>query len=423
MNVLSLPQRVYNLLRRQLKAPWVHFAELPDPRDRRGRRWPLRALLQTLLAGLLAGEKTMRAIEDRSRELALPGFSLLRRRLPDTTLYDLLPRLDVPSLLGTLLAQVKTLWRQKQLVPVGLPCGVVAIDGKSLGSLEHHADGWGQRNVRSHDGSPYWLVRALRTVLTSSVGKTALWQYVIPADTNEMGCFVAMFDVLREHYDALFEIITVDAGMTSQAHAVHVHAAGKGYVMAVKESQPSLLRELKRVLLPMTSAAPIAQSDWERVKKHVVQRRLYRSVELAGLPGWESLRQAWLVRTVYRDSDGRETTEDRYFISNVHVGRLTVAQILRVVREHWSIESDCNWTFDLMLREDARPMCTQGTATLALGVLRLVAYNLLQLRRRKHLRPSSPDDHSDSPQRCWRQVFAAFADALTAQKKPLTTVP
>lgn len=45
MNVLSLPQRVYNLLRRQLKAPWVRFAELPDPRDRRGWRWPLRALL------------------------------------------------------------------------------------------------------------------------------------------------------------------------------------------------------------------------------------------------------------------------------------------------------------------------------------------------------------------------------------------
>ncbi len=423
MNVLSLPQRVYNLLRRQLKAPWVRFAELPDPRDRRGRRWPLRTLMQTVLAGLLAGEKTLRAIEERSHELALPGFSPLRRRLPDTTIYDLLPRLDVPSLLSTLRAQVKTLWRQKQLAPVGLPCGVVAIDGKSLGSLDHHADGWGQRNVRSHDGSPYWLVRALRAVLTSSVGKTALWQHAIPPDTNEMGCFIAMFDALREHYDALFDIVTVDAGMTSQAHAAHVHAAGKGYVMAVKESQPSLLRELKRVLLPMTSAAPIAQSDWEHKGKCDVQRRLYRSVELAGLPDWESLRQAWLVRTVHRNSDGSEKTEDRFFISNVHVGRLTAAQILRVVREHWGVENDCNWTFDLMLREDDCPMCTQGTATLLLGVLRLIAYNLLQLARRKHLRPSSPDDPSDSPQRGWRQVFAAFASALTAQKKPLTTVP
>lgn len=184
----------------------------------------------------MAGEKTLRAIEDRSRELALPGFSPLRRRPPDTTIYDLLPRLDVPSLLGTLLAQVKTLWRQEQLVPVGLPCGVVAIDGKSLGSPEHHADGWGQRNVRSHDGSPYWLVRALRAVLTSPLGKTALWQHAIPADTNEMGCLFAMFDALRSHYDALFDIVTVDAGMTSQAHTAHVHAVGKGYVMAVKES-------------------------------------------------------------------------------------------------------------------------------------------------------------------------------------------
>ena len=115
--------------------------------------------------------KTLRQLEAQSLDLQMPGFSPLHRRLPDTTVYELLGRLAPDELLGTLVAQVRTLWRSKLLAPLGLPCGVIAIDGKSLGALDHDADGWGQRHARDHDGSPYWLVRALRAVLTSSVGR------------------------------------------------------------------------------------------------------------------------------------------------------------------------------------------------------------------------------------------------------------
>ncbi len=386
---------------------------MTDPRDRRGRRWSLLPLVHTVLAGVLAGIKTLRELEEQSLDLTLPGFAPLRRRLPDTAVYDLLSRLIPDELLGTLVAQVRTLWRSKLLAPVGLPCGVIAIDGKSLGALDHDADGWGQRHTRDHDGSPYWLVRVLRAVPTSSVGKPALWQLPIPPTTNEMGCFVAMFDDLRRAYDALFDIITVDAGMTSKAHAAYVQAASKGYVMAVKEGQPELLRELRGALLPQTASPPVAHSDWERHKGHSVQRRLYRTVELAGLPDWESLRQGWLVRAVHRFDDGHEEHEDRFFITNVHIGRLSPAHILRIVREHWSIENDCNWTLDMVLAEDNTPMCTQGTATLALGALRLLAYNLLQLARRKHLRPRPPKPGREAPHPSWREVLRAFGDALT----------
>ena len=423
MKVLPIGGRVYHFLRRQLKAPWARFATVTDPRDRRGQRWSLLPMMHTILAGILAGVKTLRQLEAQSLDLQMPGFSPLHRRLPDTTVYELLGRLAPDELLGTLVAQVRTLWRSKLLAPLGLPCGVIAIDGKSLGALDHDADGWGQRHTRDHDGSPYWLVRALRAVLTSSVGRPALWQLPIPPHTNEMGCFVAMFDALRTYYDALFEIITVDAGMTCKAHAAYVQAADKGYVMAVKDSQPELLRELQRELLPQTDAAPVAHSDWERHKGHSVQRRLYRTVELAGLPGWESLRQGWLVRTAHRADDGTEQHEDRYFISNVPVGRLSPSQILGVVRGHWGIENDCNWTLDMVLREDDTPMCTQGSATLTLGVLRLLAYNLLQLARRKHLRPPSPKPGRSGPQRSWREVLRAFEQALTRSWKDARLSP
>lgn len=60
-------------------------------------------------------------------------------------------------------------------------------------------------------------------------------------------------------------------------------------------------------------------------------------------------------------------------------------------------------------------MCTQGSATLTLGLLRLLAYNLMQLARRKHLRPRTPSPDDDGPQLPWREVLSAFALALPQQ--------
>lgn len=405
MKILPMPVRVYRFLRRHLRASWAQFPTVPDPRDPRGVRWPLQQVLRTVLASLLSGYHTLRDLEVHSPQLQLPGGLPLPRRLPDTTVYDLLPRLDPETLRQTLVQQVHSLWRKKRLSPVGLPCGVAAIDGKAVGTLNHHAAGWGQKHHRDHDGSPYWLVRVLRAVLTSSAGKTALEQRPIPADTNEMGCFAQMLDLLLKDFGALIEIFTVDAGMTCKEHAARVHAAHKGYVMAVKGNQPELWRELERLLQPLLLKAPLAHSPWEPSKGHKVRRQLYRTVELAGYPGWESVRQGWLVRAEHQWAEGRHQVEDRYFITNVTVGRLTPAQILTVVRGPWGIENDSNWTLDQIYREDDTPLCTQETATLSLGVLRLIAYNLQQLARRRHLSPK-PKPQIQGPQLVpWRQVL------------------
>ena len=417
MKILTMPVRVYRFLRRHLQAPWAKFPTVPDPRDPRGLRWPLHTVLHTVLAALMSGYHTLRDLEAHSPQLQLPGHPRLKRRLPDTTVYDLLPQLDPEALRQTLVQQVHSLWRKKCLTPVGLPCGVVAIDGKAVGTLDHDADGWGQKNHREHDGSPYWLVRVLRAVLTSAASKTALEQIPIPAQTNEMGSFATMFRQLMQDFGQgdLFEIVTTDAGMTSKENAALVHGAGKGYVTAVKGNQPELLREVQRLLQPLVAQAPLAQSPWETSKGYQVQRRLYRTVEIAAYPGWESVRQAWMVRAVRRWADGREEFEDRYFITNVTVGRLSPTQSLLVVRGHWGIENDSNWTLDQIYREDDKPMCTKGTATRALGVLRLLAYNLQQLARRRHLGPKPAPTRGSQELLPWRQVLQAFLRALSPQ--------
>jgi hypothetical protein len=242
----------------------------------------------------------------------------------------------------------------------------------------------------------------------------------VGSKTNEMGEFIAFFDALMDAYGAgdLFEIVTVDAGMTSKANADHVHAAHKAYVMALKETQPELLREAERLLRPLTHLAPEAETPWEKAQGREVRRRLYRTDEIAGYHEWAHLRQVWLVVQETRSPDGTVETEERFFLTNLHRGRLTAFQCLLVVRGHWGVET-CFWSLDVPWREDALPWRRTGRAVEVLGLLRLMAYNLLQLLRRRHLRERRPDGRvADAP--AWRRVFEWVRQAL---RLPLEVEP
>jgi hypothetical protein len=340
--------------------------------------------------------------------------------VPDTTLYDLLVRLESDPFGQSLRGQVKTLQRRKSLTPVGLPGGQMAIDGKVLDPLDHDAQGAAQKAHRAHDNSPYWLPRFHRAVLVSAAGKPALDQMAIPPQTNEMGNFGAFFLAQVDAYGDLFEFVSTDAGMTSKDNADLVDANHKAYVMALKDNQPELLAEAQRLLLPLTKQAPAAQTPWVRVKGKLVQRRLYRTTEISGYHGWTHLRQVWLVRQQTRDPGSPSDSgslEDRYFVTNLRIGRLTAAQCLLVVRNHWGIENDCFWSLDVAFGEDSHPWATQGDAVAVLGLLRLMAYNLLQLARKCHLRVSQGSGRStDLPS--WAQLFRWVGQALRLPLDP-----
>lgn len=434
MKLQPKDQRVHRFLLRHFRLPLYLWEAVTDPRNRRGIRWPLRVLLQTALLGMLTACRTLRDLEALTDEMTGMGRSLVPRRVPDSTLYDLLPHLDVDQMREQLRRQAHQFWRAKSLEPQGLPCGVLSIDGKQLGALPHDADGRAQKAHRSHDGSAYYLSRVSRAVLTSAASRPCLDQQIVPGDTNEMGIFGEFFDAQVKHHDALFEIVTADAGMTSLQNATQVNNALKGYVLALKDNQPELRAEAERLLVPLTQQEPLAQTDWERVQGKWVRRLLYRTLEMESYLGWSHLKQVWLVRQESRSHLDRKTQrrlrrqgvserigiEDRYFLSNVTLGRLTPQQILTVIRGHWGIENDCFWSLDMQLHEDAAPWCTQGRALEVLGILRLMAYNLLQLARKRHLRPRGLQGQWGEPP-AWRRVLEWVRQALRLPLVPTTT--
>ena len=404
MKIQSKNRRVQKYLARHLSRPAFSWDKVSDPRESRGKRWKVGELLNTLLLGFVSGCPTLRAVEGMSEDLGPFGREYIGGRVPDTTLWDFTARLSPQELREQHIGQVKASWRRKELRPVGLPCGVLTFDGKGLGALEHDAEGTAQK-THNGQGYEYYLARSLRAVLTSAEGRPCLDQMPIGAKTNEMGDFGKFLDRLLDSYghnNDLFEIITTDAGMTSLANSTRVHEANKAYVMALKGTQPELRAEAERLLGGLRKAE--AETPWERYRGNWVQRRFFRTDEIAGYHGWSHLRQAWRVEQITEHNDGKVEREQRYFLTSVTKGRLTSEQCLLVVRGHWRIECDCFESLDLQWNEDSVPWCSQGIAVEVLSWFRLMAYNLLQLARRRHLRRTLPDGASE-PAPDWRRIF------------------
>jgi rRNA processing protein Gar1 len=324
-------------------------------------------------------------------------------RIPDTTLYDFVSRFgkeEVAELRQQLQAQVRSDWRSKSLTPVGVPCGVVAVDNKTVWSGSAEAAPAEAQVVHPPEQSPYAQLRMVRTVLISAASKPAIDQVVIRRETNECGMFAEVFGELEAAYGAFVEVYSGDAAFCSEANARLVAKAGKGYIFGLKGNRRELWREATRVLGAETMAA--VTTPWEKYQGTRVRYHLYRTTEMAGYLQWEHLKQVWRIEKERVKPSGTVERENRYYLTNLHVGRFKPQQIVQVVRAHWGIENNCNWTLDVIWDEDTKVWCGRGAAIQALGLLRLMAYNLVALWRCRYLRRRNQQRQE---KRSWQEFF------------------
>lgn len=400
-----LKQVSHNFLRRMLRKPaWSFKRFVTDRRGRQGRRWSLAILAQSLLHGYLSNRGSLRAVE---RLTAMSG----RRRIPDTTLYDFVSRFgpeEVAELRQQLQAQVRSDWRSKSLAPVGLPCGVVAVDNKTVWSGSPAAAPAEAQVVHPPDRPAYAQVRMIRSVLISAASKPAIDEVVIRKETNECGMFAAVFGQLETAYGALVEVYSGDAAFCSEANARLVAKAGKGYIFGLKGNRRELWREATRVLGAESKA--VVTTPWEQYQGARVRYHLYRTTEMEGYLDWEHLQQVWRIEKERRKSNGTVERENRYYVTNLHVGRFKPLQIVQVVRAHWGIENNCNWTMDVIWDEDTKVWCGRGVALQGLGLIRLMAYNLVALWRCRYLRRR---EASRPEKRSWQEFFDLMLQLLS----------
>ena len=410
--------RIGGMLKKRL--PEAGLEQVSDPRSARGRRRSLDSILRSVIVGMVSGCKSLLDVEALTAEMA----PRMRRRLglwgrlPDTTARDVLCRLCPDSLRQALHRVVRAAQRRKALNPVGLPFGVVALDGKTT-AIGSWAGDYAQYQPHAEGRGAHGALRTVTAALVSARARPCIDAIPIAASTNEMGAFQSGLRSLLSAYPTsskLFEVITYDAGACSLANASFVVGEGLHYLFGLKESQPTLLAEARRLLAARDE--PDAQSE-DVVGDGSVIRRVFVSPAMGGFLDWTHLQTFVRIQSVKLDKLGRRMScENRYYLSSLMPDRLSAKQWLRLLRAHWGVENNCHHTFDTAFGEDDKPWITSApSGTLALIILRRIAYTLLALFRSVTQRA---EEKRAMP---WRQLMRHVGGTLIAGVPAQPTAP
>jgi hypothetical protein len=111
---------------------WEYFQEVPDPRSRQGRRYPLPAVLTLTAVGMLAGVRSLYALAQFGRDhgpALAEALGFDRQQTPCcTTLHYLFRKLDVRAFEAAL-----DRWRQQRQRSGHR---AIALDGKTLRGVQ-----------------------------------------------------------------------------------------------------------------------------------------------------------------------------------------------------------------------------------------------------------------------------------------------
>lgn len=384
------------------------FDRVPDPRGLQGKRWSLAVLLKSVIVGMASGQKSLADLEDVTSSLS--PFSRrvfgIQKRVPDTTLRDLLVRLDSKGLRQLIHTQVKQAVRRKSLTPDGLPCGVVAIDGKHVATSI--ADPKLTQTHGESGGGSHELLRTITSCLVSSKAKVCIDARPLSPTINEVAGFKqTVRDLIKAYGKNLFEVVTYDAGGYSESNGRFINDLGLGYVFGLKDHRKYMFRSALYNLERLPAQEAIAQTRDYTAGKLVI-RQLWMTSNMRGDWDWPHLKHVLRVRSQVIDPNTGflKSVEDRYFITNIHEGRFTKAQWLELIRRHWQVENNCHNIWDRIYREDDRVWIREPCGMLAVQLLRRLAFNVIALFR------SVTQRSAEKRERPWKTLMRELYKAL-----------
>lgn len=347
------------------------LAAVPDPRQRRGRRYPWPILLTLIAAGLVSGQQGMRAIgqwvaehgDDLGLLLGLPPG-----RVPSAaTLRRTIRAVDLAALEAQIAAFVASLPVPPAPPPGAptpatppLPWTGLALDGKAVrGANRHGAQVHLVGLVRHDDG------RVLR-------------QVAVADKSNE----ITAAPRLLAGRDLRGTVTTMDALLTQRELAAQICAQGGHYLMIVKANQPALLAAIRTLFAtppqPLATDAVDEVTTCDQGHGRLDIRTLERSAALNDYLAWPGVGQV-LRRTCQRVTltTGELGEEVAFGVTSLHPSEASAAQVEALWRGHWTIENRVHRVRDVTWGEDASQMRI-GHAPQALAALRNGLLSLLR---------------------------------------------
>ena len=338
-----------------------HFADLPDPRSPHGTRHPLTALITIAICAVICGAEDWVAVAGfgRARERWLRSFLDLSEHMPsDDTFRRVFALLDPEAF--------ERCFRCWAAALAGMLCGVVSLDGKTLRrSFDTAAD------------------KAAIHMISAWAGEHGLvfGQLALDAKGNEITALPKLLELL----DLKGLTVTIDAIGCQKEIAAQVVAKGGDYVLAVKDNQPTLHADVRRVFENAAKGGwqgRVHDVHMETDKGHGrIERRMtiitWDPRDLIEARGWAGVRCLAEVRRERIIGD-RTTTTVHYFISGMDTRR--ASRIAEVCRAHWGVENRLHWRLDVCFNEDQCRL-RKGHGAQNMSRLRRIGLNLLQRDR------------------------------------------
>jgi predicted transposase YbfD/YdcC len=332
------------------------FDDLPDPRrDTRNKLYRLTDNLVFATCAVIAGAESWEAIAEfgRTKDDLFRQFLRLDDGIPSPDTFERVFAKLAPGAFSQAVGR----WMVAACEATALV--QIAVDGKSARAAKrdtatgclHVVTAWAAENR---------LVLGAASVADGSSEAAA-----IP-------------ELLRT-LDLAGAIVTIDAAGCQLENARIIRERAGHYLLAVKDSQPTLRAAVEAVLERACNADFVGvRSDGYEESGDGHARREKRDVvvihEPSGLPpGWPDVAAVALVNRA-REAGGERTSTSHCHLTS-HAG--TVAEIAGLVRGHRGIEIGLHWVLDVVFRED-RSRFREGHAGSNLAVIRRVVVALLR---------------------------------------------
>ena len=269
------------------------------------------------------------------------------------TLQNLLKRLDVVCLEASLTKWASSKLQDLQVCETQSSLHGVAIDGKEL---------YGSKDPETAD------LTHLLSAVSHELGMT-LAQCPVSGKTNE----IPISTQLLKAFDVTGKVITTDALLTQRTFSKEVVEQQADYALIVKANHKQMYRALQELFEPLSQTDAIevetrrfenlytdagahldTHTDVETSREITTTRTLTASTLLNDYIDWPGLAQVYQYQSTREPlKTGEISTTTQYGITSLTPEKASAADLLKLRREHWTIENKSHWVRDTVLGEDA----------------------------------------------------------------------
>jgi predicted transposase YbfD/YdcC len=334
---------------------WDVLGAIADRRGRKGRQFPLQAVLAIAIAAMLAGANDLRAIFRWGRRLKPEALALFGiERAPCHATYHYVFR----SLDGDALARALGSFACGRDAP-----GHIAIDGKTL------------RGSRRLDAKALHVVSAFATQLSAVVGDLA-----VAPDENEITAALALLKELPleganryRRRDLLpARNLSNDHGRTRRlcvrGERQPARAESRHSPRASAIFPPSRTGDASSAPPPDLAAARTIEKSHGRIET----RSIAVSAEVVPHLAWPGAAQVARIERERRIGN-KVSAEVAYLVTSLTAAQAGPERLLDLARAHWGIENQLHYVRDVSMDEDrcrvragARPLATSRNLVLNL---------------------------------------------------------